>query len=320
MNKKILTVSVAAYNVEKYLKRTLESLIVPEIMDKLEVLIVDDGSTDKTGEIAEKYVEKYPYTFIHIKKENGGWGSTINASIKVATGKYYKVLDGDDWFETDAIKEFIEKLERTDVDLVFNLYTKVYEFENRKELIELPYPYNREFKVNEIKAYSMPALTIKTDLIKNDKFHISENCFYTDVEYCVKCYALSENVYCLPINIYQYRLGRIEQSVSIESMLKRVSEHEKIVRTVLPIVYNEKKLQNLQKDINFLAVRHFNLLLCVKPNKEHRQMVNAYIKTIRQCYPQIIQSIPKYQRFAFYCPIVFYRITVKIKRRKNGFK
>ena len=86
---KILTISIAAYNVGDYIKNTLDSLVVPEVMDKLEVFIVDDGGTDETLKIAKEYEEKYPETFHAVHKENGGYGSTVNYSIAHATGKYF---------------------------------------------------------------------------------------------------------------------------------------------------------------------------------------------------------------------------------------
>ena len=88
---KVLTISIAAYNVEEYLAETLDSCIVhPNLQSYLEVLIVDDGSTDGTLEIAQEYEKEYPEVFHVISKENGGYGSTINAALKIATGKYQK--------------------------------------------------------------------------------------------------------------------------------------------------------------------------------------------------------------------------------------
>ena len=98
---KLLTISIAAYNVEKFIKKTLDSLIVDS--DELEVLIVNDGSKDETLKIAKEYEIKYPNIFRAIDKENGGYGSTINTGIIEATGKFFKQLDGDDWFETESI-------------------------------------------------------------------------------------------------------------------------------------------------------------------------------------------------------------------------
>ena len=78
---KTLSISIAAYNVEKFLKNTLASLVAPEIMDDIEVLIVDDGSKDNTATIGKEFEEKYPNSFKVISKPNGGYGSTINAAM-----------------------------------------------------------------------------------------------------------------------------------------------------------------------------------------------------------------------------------------------
>ena len=91
---KTLTISVAAYNVEETLGKTLESFNDSRVYSDLEVLIVNDGSTDHTKEIAQKYEKLAPETFKYVEKENGGHGSTINKCISVATGKYFKVIVG----------------------------------------------------------------------------------------------------------------------------------------------------------------------------------------------------------------------------------
>lgn len=112
MSNKILTISVAAYNVEKTLSKTLDSFNDSRIYDDVEVLIIDDGSKDKTKDIAEKYEKLVPQMFKYIKKSNGGHGSTINKGITLATGKYFKVIDGDDWVDTDSLIKFVEKLSK----------------------------------------------------------------------------------------------------------------------------------------------------------------------------------------------------------------
>ena len=80
--------------------------------DELEVLIVDDGSKDDTAEIAKRYEERYPNTFKLVKKENGGWGSTLNKGIEIGTGKYFKQLDGDDYFSHENLDDFILYLKK----------------------------------------------------------------------------------------------------------------------------------------------------------------------------------------------------------------
>lgn len=122
---KILTVTVPSYNVEKFLENTLDSFVDERVLDDIEVLIVDDGSKDKTAEIGRKYEEKYPDTFRVISKENGGHGSTINRGIGEAKGKYFKVVDGDDWVDQDGFAELIQRLKTCDADYVFTNYYEV---------------------------------------------------------------------------------------------------------------------------------------------------------------------------------------------------
>ena len=94
---KVLTVVIPSFNVEKYLRQTLESLRNEEILEDVEVLIVDDGSTDGTAKIGKEYEKRYPQTYRVISKTNGGHGSTINCGIEQSRGTFFKVVDGDDW-------------------------------------------------------------------------------------------------------------------------------------------------------------------------------------------------------------------------------
>ena len=105
---KILSISIAAYNAEKWIERCLDSFCIPEIAADIEVIIVNDGSTDHTEQYAHKYVVLYPDIFRLINKKNGGHGSTINVGIKKACGKYFKIVDADDWVEKEGlIPDFI---------------------------------------------------------------------------------------------------------------------------------------------------------------------------------------------------------------------
>ena len=123
---KTLTVSIAAYNVEEFIENTLKSLLVEDI-DDLEILVQDDDGTDKTAEIVKRYEKEYPNIIKLVHKENGGYGSTINSSIQLAKGKYFKQLDGDDWFNKENFKEFLKLLRTLDTDVVYNPYIIHYE-------------------------------------------------------------------------------------------------------------------------------------------------------------------------------------------------
>ena len=96
---KVLTVIVPVYNMEKYIRQCLESLVIGEVLDRIEVLVVLEGSKDGSAEIAYEFVEQYPDTLRIIYKANGGHGSAINTGLMMASGEYVKILDSDDWVE-----------------------------------------------------------------------------------------------------------------------------------------------------------------------------------------------------------------------------
>ena len=184
---KILSISVAAYNAEKYLKKCLDSFCVPEIMSDIEVLIINDGSTDKTSEISAEYVSKYPDTFILINKENGGHGSTINTGIKAATGKFFKLVDADDWVEREGIIDLVKKAGCCTADAIISPYYKFFITGKDLQLQKVFYNKSNEScyinheievkKVAEECEFSLPSLTFRTSLLKDNFTEITEIAF-----------------------------------------------------------------------------------------------------------------------------------------------
>ncbi len=246
MNKtheKILTISIAAYNVEEYLKDTLESLVVPSIFGKLEVLIIDDGSTDNTCRVARKYADLYPDAFRIISKQNGGWGSTVNTGIKEARGKYFRQLDGDDAYNSDALEEYILFLENCDSDLVISPYI-TFDDKDGKTLLTFDYPLQRNCSPSDISELvnvynlAMHSAAVRTDILKDKNISLLEHCFYTDVEFMIKTFVYVNNYSYFDKNIYRYRIGRNDQSMSISSLKKHSKEHEKVLLSILELYKN----------------------------------------------------------------------------------
>ncbi len=239
---KLLTVSIAAYNVEAYLDKTLQSLICgKDLLDRIEVLIINDASTDGTINIAESYAAKYPDTFTAVTKENGGHGSTLNYSIKRARGKYFRMLDGDDWYDTAQFEQFIENLEKTDADLVLTPYTRVYEADGHEENVNrYRLEYGMEYKL-EHETYNLldnlhaAELTVKTELLRDNNVHITEHCCYTDDALVSYALLFSETVIKFHDNVYRYRIGVAGQSVSDEG---RIRHWEDGIRVVTDIIKN----------------------------------------------------------------------------------
>ena len=259
---KTLSISIAAYNVENFLKDTLNSLVAPEIMDDIEVLIVDDGSKDHTAVIGKEFEDKYPNSFKVISKPNGGYGSTINAAIDAATGKYFKTLDGDDWYDTKNFICFVQALKNMSADLVLTPFTMVYEKTGEKQVVST----NRKYQENNIifeqlpeEVYSkikMHSITYKTSILKENNIRIGEHCFYTDIEYISFPIVYVKDVNFLDYSIYQYRIGLEGQSVSDEGFRRHYKDHLRVIDRILEF-YTIHKEKNLSKE---KATFLFNIL------------------------------------------------------------
>ena len=229
---KILTVSVAAYNVEGYIRQTLSSLMDESVIDQLDILVNDDGGQDGTLAIAREFEEKYPRSVRIVHKENGGYGSVINTNLPLARGKYFKLLDGDDAFETAELPAFLRLLESIDADCVLTR-TKVFREDLGTTRIADRYPETTEglHRFDETvfnSCLTMHSVTLRTGAIQDKQIAVSEHCFYTDVEFVNNALLYLETFYVYPHALYVYRKGVEGQSVSWTGRKKHYKEHETV--------------------------------------------------------------------------------------------
>lgn len=241
---KLLTIVIPSYNVETTLRQTVESLLVPDIKLRslLDILIVNDGSKDGTLALARQLEADNPGVVRVWDKENGGHGSTINVGIDHGRGKYMKVVDGDDWLETDALEQYLRELEKIDADVVATDYYHYYMNTGKKEPVlssSLTHGKVLEFQ-NIYKEYTffMLSLAVKTELLRNQKHRIDEHCYYVDVEFDTLVAMVINTVQYFDIKLYVYRLQNVGQSVSVQGWIKHYLEHERVVFT-LAKWYNE---------------------------------------------------------------------------------
>ena len=101
---KVLTIAIPAYNASKFLPKCLQSLVDSNELERMEVLVIDDGSKESQDEVVRPYIDRFPQSIQMIHKENGGHGSVINKAAEIATGKYLKILDADDWVVSKNMK------------------------------------------------------------------------------------------------------------------------------------------------------------------------------------------------------------------------
>ena len=234
---KILSISIAAYNAENDISRCLESLICSGVLEQLDIIVVNDGSQDNTADIVKTYEEKYRNSIRLINKEYGGHGSTINTSIQYAIGKYYKILDSDDWVDSENLSKLVKYLENIDVDLVLNPYREVDYNDHTKTKLYNPVNYKgdegKKLSLDRLTAdiiLYMHSLTFRTNVIKQMGSIIDENCFYVDMEYCVFPLQYIDSFAYLDYPIYQYLLGSQTQSMNQINLIKRRNQHLKVTK------------------------------------------------------------------------------------------
>ncbi len=248
---KILTITVPSYNVEATLEHTLDSFVDERVLDAIEVLIVDDGSKDKTAEIGKKFEEKYPDSFRLISKENGGHGSTINRGIKEARGKYFKVVDGDDWVDREGFAKLIRRLSDCEIDYVFTNYYEVNDGTGALSPVTFSWiEKDRELSFEKIAnetRISMHALIIKTSILRDNQIRLDEHCFYVDVEYILYPIPYVKSVIYFDLYVYMYRLAQANQSVSILGYQKHLQNHIDVILHVLDYIHAYKKSSDYDK-------------------------------------------------------------------------
>ena len=226
MQEKILTVIVPTYNMERYLDRCLSSLIVDNSskMDSLEVIVVNDGSTDKSSEIAHSFESRYPETFKVMDKPNANYGSCINVALPLARGKYVKILDADDFFDTQLFSKFISILMNCQADMVLTDMREVdisgnagasHSFEGilpEQKVIGLA---SYAKAMNGVGFY-MQNVTYLTGKLVSAGYKQTEGISYTDQEWLFLPISLMESAEYYPVCLYNYLVGRTGQTVDMK--------------------------------------------------------------------------------------------------------
>ena len=233
---KVLTIAIPAYRIENYIIKCVESMTRIRAGERLDILVIDDGSPDKTGELSDKLALKYPECVRVIHQENKGHGGAINTAIDEAKGRYFKVVDGDDWVDHNALEKLTDCLEKADEDVLFHDYVEIYEKIRKKRRFSLPLQTAKTLKINELKHtdfLAMHSFVYKTALLKAMPVRIDEHCYYVDLEYSLCPLWCAKSFRYEPYPVYQYRLEREGQSVSPEGFRKHVKDHERVLFTLV---------------------------------------------------------------------------------------
>jgi glycosyltransferase involved in cell wall biosynthesis len=222
MAKKIISIIIPIYNMEEYLDRCLISVLDHKWNKDLEVIAVNDGSKDHSLQIILKYQKKYPSIIRFINKENGNYGSTINAALPIAEGKYIKILDADDWFNTEEFDQYIKQLKNIESDLIISNYTENYSSGKNVKKCFPNKDYNWEILAfsSSLQNLHMQAITYRTELLRQINYKQTEGISYTDQEWMFYPMFFVDKITFINANVYQYYIGRKGQTINLSVSLK----------------------------------------------------------------------------------------------------
>ena len=251
---KILSIASPCYNSEAYMEKCIDSLLVGG--EDVEILVVNDGSSDRTAEIADSYAKKHPEIVRAIHQENGGHGEAVNTGIRNAQGIFFKVVDSDDWVDAEAYQKILATLRElvgngSQLDMLISNF--VYEKEGAKHKKVMKYtsaiPKEKLFTWKDVRHFSkgqyilMHSVIYRTQLLRDCGLELPKHTFYVDNLFVYVPLPYVKNMYYLDVDFYRYYIGREDQSVNESVMIKRIDQQIK-VNKIMVDSYDLWKLQD----------------------------------------------------------------------------
>jgi len=315
---KELTIAVPAFNSEKFLNICLDSLL--GVDDRLEVIIVNDGSTDDTLNVANDYAKKYPTSVVVLDKENGGHGSGINACLEIAKGRFFKVIDSDDWIDTENLVPILNALEKSNADAIVTGYKSVNA--SSKNIIEYPVYIPEDKNTEESKtfgyevsmeefvnifdkmatSYAFHGLSYRTDFLRGIGLKMSEKVFFEDQEYAILPFVHVNTVLILPYLLYNYQIGNASQSVDYGNQAKHANDLKQVYTKIMDYYHFAKVDEEYRKAffvkrLAILLASYYAVVLVKSKDKPNGRKEAAAVRAyVMQLEPEIQQYAEKRYR------------------------
>ena len=266
---KLLSFAIPCYNSAEYMEHCINTVLAGG--DEVEVIIVDDGSTkDNTYEIAKRYEKEYPDIVKAVHQENGGHGEAVNTGLKHATGRFFKVVDSDDWVDGKSYKRMLATLrsfeEGSEPDMVIANYVYEKVGAKRKKVIhyENVFPVEQMFTWDDINIGDfkvdqyilMHTVVYRTQLLKDCGLELPKHTFYVDNIFVFEPLPYVKNMYYVNTNFYRYFIGREDQSVNEKVMISRVDQQIFVTKSMIDM-YDMRKISNKKLRAymtNYLAI------------------------------------------------------------------
>lgn len=236
---KLISFAIPCYNSQDYMEKCVNTLL-PGGTD-VEIILVDDGSTDGTAALADRLAGEHPDIIRAVHQENGGHGEAVNTGLREAKGLYFKVVDSDDWVDYDAYMEVIAVLKRfasgdeqLDMLLTNYVYEKVSEHHQRTMFYTPLFPTDKvigwEDMKRNIKGFSilMHSVIYRTAMLRESGLKLPKHTFYVDNLFVYVPLPHVKRFYYLNVDFYRYYIGREGQSVAEQTMVKRIDQQLRV--------------------------------------------------------------------------------------------
>ena len=282
---KYISFAIPCYNSQDYMEHAIESILKGG--EDVEIIIVNDGSKDDTSHIAHRYEEKYPTIISVVDKENGGHGDAVNAGLAHAQGKYFKVVDSDDWVDEEALKKILRILKgfediNRQVDMFISNYVYEKEGVERKKVVHYKnvLPQDEVFGWNDIGRFHldqyilMHSVIYRTAFLKLCQLELPKHTFYVDNIYVYYPLPHVRKIFYTDVDFYRYYIGRADQSVNEKVMIGRVDQQIFVTKSMIDM-YNMKRVTNkkLRRYMtNYLAIMMTVSSILLIRSKKHENL------------------------------------------------
>lgn len=302
---KLLSIAIPSYNSQDYLHHAVETLLSGG--DDVEILIVDDGSKDRTAEIADEFERRNPGIVRAIHKENGGHGDAVMTGLANATGRYFKVVDSDDWVDEESFKRVLarlkamtEKDESVDMLICNYVYDKVGVKHKHVMQYRSSLPIDRVFGWDEVNMglghyLLMHSVIYRTALLNKCGLNLPKHTFYVDELYVYQPLPMVKKMYYMDENLYHYFIGREDQSVQENVMIRRIDQvllvNRMLVTEVdLSKVTNKRKQAYMRRYLEIVTTVS-SILLLKSGTAENKQKKDELWKFIREENPYVYKKL-----------------------------
>ncbi|MCD8118573.1 MAG: glycosyltransferase [Lachnospiraceae bacterium] len=272
---KLLTITVPCYNSQDYMMRCIDSLLPGG--DEVEILIVNDGSTDRTHDIAKEYERNFPEIVRVIDQENKGHGGAVNTGIANATGLYFKVVDSDDRLEPNAYRKVLRTLRRfADMDEPVDMLLSNYVYDKEGKARKKAMTYRGSLEEDRILTWEnrihfrlsqyvlMHSVIYRREVLLQSGLKLPEHTFYVDNIYVIQPMPYVKTLYYLNVNLYLYYIGREGQSVNEQTMIRRIDQQLRVCRNILSIQAKDQKAGLLDnKNLDGYVFQYVDMMMCI---------------------------------------------------------